>query len=106
MHLFDVCVPNKIKYYESEIFCPGNKITVIDTDFCKIGIGICYDVRFPELGLLMSKKGAKVLIYPGAFNTFTGPLHWELLLRSRALDNQAYSIGVCTARHIEDPKVY
>lgn len=91
---------------ESETFAAGNQITVVDTDLCKIGLGICYDVRFPELGLVMAKKGAKLLIYPGAFNLVTGPLHWQLLLRSRALDNQAYTMGVCTARFVEDQKVY
>lgn len=98
MHLFDINIPNKIRYMESETFTAGSQVTVVETEFCKIGLAICYDVRFPELALLMGKRGAKMLIYPGAFNMVTGPLHWELLMRSRALDNQAYTFGVCPAR--------
>lgn len=69
-------------------------------------MGICYDLRFAELGLLMAQKGARVLIYPGSFNQVTGPLHWELLLRGRALDTQTYTIGVSCAQYKEDPTVY
>ena len=71
-----------------------------------MGLGICYDIRFLELAMLMAKKGARVLIYPGSFNHTTGPLHWELLLRGRALDNQCFAVGVSVAQYKEDPKVY
>ena len=59
-----------------------------DTEYGKIGLGICYDLRFAHLSLLMSSMGCKMLVFPGAFNTTTGPVHWELLIRGRALDNQ------------------
>jgi omega-amidase len=65
----------------------------------RFGVGICYDLRFAELGLIMRQKGAQVLIYPGSFNQTTGPLHWELLLRGRALDNQTYAVGVSCAQY-------
>ena len=71
--------------------------TIAKTDFGKVGIGICYDIRFPELAKLMAEAGAQILFYPGAFNMTTGPAHWELTFRSRALDNQVYCVGVAPA---------
>lgn len=97
MHLFDIDVKDKIYFKESDTLTAGDEVTVADTDFGKVGIGICYDIRFPELGRLMVEKGAEILFYPGAFNLTTGPAHWELLFRSRALDNQVYCIGVAPA---------
>lgn len=106
VHLFDIDIPGKITFKESEYLIAGNKITTFDTEFGKIGMGICYDIRFPELALVMAKKGCKLLVYPGCFNQTTGPLHWELLLRSRALDNQVYVVGCSTSRFKEDPTMY
>jgi predicted amidohydrolase len=100
IHLFDIDVPGKIKFQESEILSPGNEITIVDTEYGKFGIGICYDVRFPELAMISARKGCIGMIYPGAFNTTTGPLHWELLLRARALDNQIYVAACSPAREI------
>lgn len=97
MHLFDIDVKDKIYFKESDTLTAGDDVTVIDTDFGKIGIGICYDIRFPELARLMVEKGAEILFYPGAFNLTTGPAHWEILFRTRALDNQVYCIGVAPA---------
>lgn len=68
---------------ESETLSPGQTINQFDTEFARIGLGICYDVRFPELAMTCARRGCHVLIYPGAFNTTTGPLHWELLQRAR-----------------------
>src|ERR1700761_2541888 len=102
VHLFDIDIPGKISFHESEVLSPGNKITILDLpEYGKIGIAICYDVRFPELATIAARKGAFLLLYPGAFNTTTGPAHWELLARSRAVDNQTY-IGLCSpARDLE-----
>ena len=97
MHLFDIDVKDKITFKESDVLTAGNNFTIADTEFGKIGIGICYDIRFPELARIMVEKGALVLFYPGAFNMTTGPAHWELLFRSRALDNQVYCVGVAPA---------
>lgn len=96
MHLFDIDVKDKIYFKESDTLDHGDKVTVIDTEskIGKIGIGICYDIRFLELSRIMALEGAKILIYPGAFNLTTGPAHWELLFKSRALDNQVFTIGV------------
>lgn len=97
MHLFDIDVKGKITFKESDVLTAGNDFTITDTEFGKVGIGICYDIRFPELAKIMVENGALILIYPGAFNMTTGPAHWELLFRSRAMDNQAFCIGVAPA---------
>lgn len=97
MHLFDIDVKGKITFKESDVLTAGDDFTIANTEFGKIGIGICYDIRFPELARVMVENGALILIYPGAFNMTTGPAHWELLFRSRALDNQVYCIGVAPA---------
>ena len=97
MHLFDIDVKGKIYFKESDTLSAGNEITVIKTALARIGIGICYDIRFVELSRIMALNGAEILIFPGAFNLTTGPAHWELLFRSRALDNQVYTIGVAPA---------
>ena len=97
MHLFDIDVKDRITFKESDVLTAGNEFTIAETEFGKVGIGICYDIRFPELARVMVEKGALILFYPGAFNMTTGPAHWELLFRSRALDNQAFCVGVAPA---------
>ena len=101
MHLFDIDVKGEIYFKESDTLEPGNDFTIIKTELATIGIGICYDVRFVELSRIMALEGAEILIFPGAFNLTTGPAHWELLFRSRALDNQTYAIGVAPALNKE-----
>ncbi|KAG9318360.1 carbon-nitrogen hydrolase [Chiua virens] len=101
VHLFDIDIPGKIKFKESETLTGGASTTFFDTGFARIGLGICYDVRFPELAMIAARKGCHVLIYPGAFNTTTGPLHWELLQQARAVDNQVFFSMCSPAR---DPK--
>ncbi|XP_040279234.1 omega-amidase NIT2 [Bufo bufo] len=101
IHLFNIDIPGKIRFQESETLSPGDSLSVFDTPFCKIGVGICYDIRFAELAQIYTKKGCQLLVYPGAFNMTTGPAHWELLQRARALDNQVY---VATASPARDDK--
>ena len=98
VHLFDIDVPGKIRFQESETLSPGNSFTSFDTPFCKFGIGICYDIRFAEMGQIYAREGCNVLVYPGAFNMTTGPAHWELLQRARAIDNQVFVATVSPAR--------
>ncbi|XP_048350429.1 omega-amidase NIT2 [Sphaerodactylus townsendi] len=98
IHLFDIDVPGKIRFQESETLSPGNSFSVFDTPYCKIGLGICYDIRFAELAQIYAQKGCQLLVYPGAFNLTTGPAHWELLQRGRAVDNQVYVVAVSPAR--------
>jgi len=95
IHLFDIDIPGKIQFKESETLTGGFSLNSFDTDFARIGLGICYDVRFPELAMIAARQGCHVLIYPGAFNLTTGPLHWELLQRSRAVDNQVF-MSMCS----------
>ncbi|KAL2896903.1 Omega-amidase chloroplastic, partial [Bienertia sinuspersici] len=82
IHLFDIDIPGKITFKESKTLTAGEAPTVVDTEVGRIGIGICYDIRFQELAMLYAARGAHLLCYPGAFNMTTGPLHWELLQRA------------------------
>lgn len=100
VHLFDINVEHGQSFKESDTLTAGDKVTVFDTEFGKIGLCICFDFRFPELARLMAQKGAKVIIVPAAFNMTTGPVHWDLMFRSRAIDNQIYAIGCAPSRDI------
>ncbi|AFV10711.1 omega-amidase Nit [Thermacetogenium phaeum DSM 12270] len=97
VHLFDIDVEGQY-FRESEILAPGSRATVFATPYGRMGVMICYDLRFPELARLLVQKGALVLVVPAAFNMTTGPAHWELLFRCRALDNQVFALGVAPAR--------
>ena len=96
VHLFDIDIPGKIRFKESEVLTPGDKVTILDLpEYGKVGVAICYDVRFPELAMIAARKGCFLLLYPGAFNMTTGELHWSLQARARAMDNQVY-VGLCS----------
>ncbi|TFK53225.1 carbon-nitrogen hydrolase [Heliocybe sulcata] len=95
IHLFDIDIPGKITFKESETLTGGSTMNMFDTPFARIGLGICYDVRFPELAMIAARSGCQVIIYPAAFNMITGPLHWETLHRARAVDNQAF-MSMCS----------
>lgn len=97
-HLFDISVSGGQYFKESDTLTSGSQVTVFDTEFCRMGLCICYDFRFPELARLMADKCAKVIIVPAAFNMTTGPAHWETMFRQRALDNQVYAVGTAPAR--------
>lgn len=101
MHLFDIHVPGEISFSESETLTAGDKVTVVETDLCRIGVVICYDIRFPELSRLMVDRGVELILVPGAFNMTTGPAHWETLMRVRAVDNQVYLAAASPARNRE-----
>jgi len=100
MHLFDIDVPGKITFIESKTLTGGNRFTTFKTKWATFGLGICYDIRFPELAQIYAQEGAEVLVYPGAFNTTTGPAHWELLQRARAVDNQVFVATASPARDV------
>ncbi|KAK4706435.1 hypothetical protein R3W88_034002 [Solanum pinnatisectum] len=100
IHLFDIDIPGKITFKESQTLTAGETPTVVDTEVGRIGIGICYDIRFQELAMLYAARGAHLICYPGAFNMTTGPLHWELLQRARAVDNQLYVATCAPARDV------
>ena len=84
--------------FESDTLTPGQHYTLFDTPFGKVGIAICFDVRFAELFRILALEGAQLIVVPAAFNMTTGPAHWELLFRARALDNQCFLAGCAPAR--------
>lgn len=98
-HLFDVDIKGGQYFKESDTLTPGQAATTFQTEYGPIGLCICYDFRFPELARRMVLDGAKLLLVPGAFNQTTGPAHWEVLFRSRAIDNQTYTLGCAPARN-------
>lgn len=98
VHLFDIDVPGGQRFKESDTLTAGDQITVVDTPLGKIGLAICFDIRFSELFRVMGAKGAQVILVPAAFNMTTGPVHWELAFRSRAVDNQCFVAGCSPAR--------
>lgn len=93
LHLFDVDLTEGPSYRESDTFKPGNELTVVDTPFGKVGLSVCYDLRFPELYRSLAFKGARVIFVPAAFTMYTGKDHWLPLLKARAIENQVYIIA-------------
>lgn len=99
IHLFDIDVPGGQHFMESDTFARGNSITTFETEFGTMGLCVCFDMRFEELARCMALRGAKVIFVPAAFNMTTGPAHWEILFRQRAVDNQCFTVGVAPARN-------
>ena len=97
-HLFDIDVEGGQRFFESDVLTAGENTTVFDTEFGLMGLCICFDFRSQELARTMGNRGAKVIFVPGAFNMTTGPAHWEVLFRSRAIDNPLFTMGVAPAR--------
>lgn len=96
IHLFDVCVTEgKEEYQESSTTIPGTEVVVLDSPIGKLGLAVCYDLRFPEFFRIMLNKGAEVFALPAAFTDVTGKAHWEILIRARAIENLAYIIAAC-----------
>ncbi len=93
IHLFDVELGNDESYKESETIASGSKVVVADTPFGKLGLAICYDLRFPELFRHLIDKGAEIIAIPSAFTATTGRAHWEVLVRARAIENLCYVIA-------------
>ncbi len=98
IHLFDIDVKGGQYFKESDVLSPGREITVFDTEFGRMGVCICFDIRFPDLFIKMREAGVKMVFIPAAFNMTTGPAHWETLFKSRALDQQIYVLGCSPAR--------
>lgn len=93
MHLFDVVLESGEEYTESRVFEAGDTVTVADTPFGKLGIAVCYDLRFPELFRAMLDQDANLFAIPSAFTARTGKAHWEVLIRARAIENLAYVVA-------------
>jgi len=127
-HLFDIDIPGRMTFRESDSLTGGSAITTVDLDFSlvetyaaaaakaaagseatgagagavlRMGLGICYDIRFTEYAQVCAARGAALLLYPGAFNTVTGPAHWELLQRAHAVGQQCFVAACSPARNPE-----
>jgi len=108
IHLFDVDIPGGATLRESDSTAPGDELVVVDIDGAPVGVSICYDIRFPELyRQLVKDMGAEVLLVPAAFTAHTGAAHWHLLLRARAIEDQAWVVAPAQAgRHNEKRESY
>lgn len=94
IHLFDVSLPDSDEHYaESNSIIAGQRSVVVDTPVGKLGLSVCYDLRFPELYRELSAQGAQILTVPSAFTAATGAAHWEVLVRARAIENLCYVIA-------------
>ncbi|SDZ46801.1 Predicted amidohydrolase [Micromonospora pattaloongensis] len=94
IHLYDVEIPGRVSYLESRGVAPGAETVVVDIEGVRLGLSICYDLRFPELYRRLAVDGdAQVLVVPAAFMLHTGRDHWEVLLRARAIENQCYVVA-------------
>ncbi len=99
LHLFDIHIPEQIFFKESDVFTPGEDLQTFTYDGFSFSVIICYDIRFPELARQAALDGSSLIIVPAAFNLTTGPAHWEILMRTRALDNQVFLAAASPARN-------
>lgn len=107
MHLFDVTVSAKEQYHESTTTKPGHELCLIDTPIGKMGLSVCYDVRFPEMFRCLFNQGAELFAIPCAFSPTTGKAHFEILMRARAIENFSYVIAACqTGTHDNGRSTY
>jgi predicted amidohydrolase len=96
-HLFDIHVPGEVEEYESRNIAPGDRLVITDAPGFDLGLSVCFDLRFTEMYRRLSSHGAKVLAVPSSFSVATGRVHWEVLLRARAIENHAYVIAAAQA---------
>ncbi len=107
IHLFDVTISPTETHRESDTIEHGDKIVLVETPFAKIGMAVCYDIRFPELFRYLFNQGAEMFVISAAFTVPTGTAHWELLTRSRAVENFSYVVGACQGgTHTSGRKTY
>jgi len=96
-HLFDIDVPGEVSYRESNAIVAGSSLVVAEVGGLQLGLSICFDVRFAELYRQLALRGATVFAVPSAFSAVTGPAHWEVLLRARAIENHAFVVAATQA---------
>ncbi|MGA9522464.1 MAG: carbon-nitrogen hydrolase family protein [Myxococcaceae bacterium] len=107
IHLFDVDVGDGARYRESEAVAPGTEVVSADTPAGRLGLSVCYDLRFPELYRKLVDQGSELLAVPAAFTLMTGKDHWEVLLRARAIENQCYVLAPAQfGQHSEHRRTY
>ena len=102
IHMFDVDLPTGERHRESSLYTPGEAAAVVQAPFAKLGLSICYDVRFPHLYRALAKAGAEVITVPAAFTRPTGEAHWEILLRARAIETGAFVLAPAQGGFHED----
>ena len=102
IHMFDVSLPDGETWRESKVYKPGESASLVEAPVAKIGLTICYDVRFPALYRALAQAGAEVFCVPAAFTKQTGEAHWATLLRARAIENGAFVIAPGQGGHHED----
>lgn len=102
IHLFDIVTPDGTGYRESNTYGSGSEIVTCQADGLRLGLAICYDLRFPELFVALRRAGAEVILLPSAFTLQTGKDHWEPLIRARAIETQCWMAAAATwGRHVE-----
>ncbi len=102
IHLFDITTPDGAGYRESATYAPGRDIVTCEVGGLKIGLAICYDIRFPELFRALRNAGADLVMLPAAFTLLTGKDHWETLIRARAIETQCWFAAAATyGRHVD-----
>jgi nitrilase len=107
IHLFDVKLQNGEEYLESGVVEAGDEIVVADTPLGRLGLAVCYDLRFPELFRRMLDEGAEIVTLPSAFTAITGKAHWEVLLRARAIENLSFVVASAqVGRHSNGRETY
>jgi predicted amidohydrolase len=102
IHMFDVDLPTGERHRESALYTPGERAALAETPWGKLGLSVCYDVRFPHLYRALAKAGAKVITVPAAFTRPTGEAHWEVLLRARAIETAAFVLAPAQGGFHED----
>lgn len=93
IHLFDVDLPGRVTVRESDLRAPGTEVVSVATSLGRIGLAVCYDLRFPELFRRLAEAGTEIVVMPAAFTRPTGQAHWEPLLRARAIENQCFVLA-------------
>ncbi|MCC7000218.1 MAG: carbon-nitrogen hydrolase family protein [Deltaproteobacteria bacterium] len=104
VHLFDIAIPGAAEFRESASVSPGDGPVVVDTPWAPVGLSVCYDLRFPELYRALVAGGARALVVPAAFTMHTGKDHWHVLLRARAIENQAYVLAAAQVGRANDKR--
>lgn len=107
IHLFDVDLANGDSWRESSVYGPGERVVAVDTPWARMGLSVCYDMRFPDLYRALTNAGATMLLMPAAFTVPTGQAHWHVLLRARAIEAGCFVVAAAqTGRHADGRETY
>mmetsp|Transcript_46045 Transcript_46045/g.33807 ORF Transcript_46045/g.33807 Transcript_46045/m.33807 type:complete len:190 (+) Transcript_46045:221-790(+) len=107
LHLFDINIPGKVKSLESGHVKAGeSKLGLLETAWGTVGVGVCFDIRFPEYSIALQQAGAQVLCFPADFAMRTGEMHWDIITKGRAVDNQSFVIACACAPNTAEPHLF